>query len=115
LKMAVNDKCVCFRWLESDKSGMAVIEVKLVSGFIPDEDTLERVNSMFYYCIYTLLQNAILCYTLWSCTAHKTSVDVFVAIISYIMFYLMMDTNINQKFISGLKRVARFDAPEHSN
>ncbi|KAK3735719.1 hypothetical protein QZH41_010156 [Actinostola sp. cb2023] len=37
------DITVCAEWLEEGKSDMAVIDVKLVSGFTPDEGSLERV------------------------------------------------------------------------
>ena len=33
------------RWLEEDKSGMAVVDVKMVSGFTADEESLERVRT----------------------------------------------------------------------
>ena len=42
--------CVCllclsyFRWLREDSSNMAVIDVKLVSGYQVDEDSLDRVS-----------------------------------------------------------------------
>ena len=39
------------RWLEAEQSGMAVIEVKLVSGFRTDEESLEKVVA---YCIDVL-------------------------------------------------------------
>ncbi|KAK3727994.1 hypothetical protein QZH41_015942, partial [Actinostola sp. cb2023] len=34
---------VCAKWLEEDKSDMAVIDVKLVSGYSADEESLERL------------------------------------------------------------------------
>ena len=33
-----------FRWLREDSSNMAVIDVKLVSGYQVDEESLDRVS-----------------------------------------------------------------------
>ncbi|KAK3727995.1 hypothetical protein QZH41_015943 [Actinostola sp. cb2023] len=41
---------VCAKWLEEDKSDMAVIDVKLVSGYSADEESLERVRREVFNC-----------------------------------------------------------------
>ena len=35
---------MAFRWLREDSSNMAVIDVKLVSGYQVDEESLDRVS-----------------------------------------------------------------------
>ena len=42
---------ICVRWLRKGVSNMAMIDVTMVSGFVPNEKSTNKVIVIFYLCV----------------------------------------------------------------